>query len=336
MSANTSAAHFDASLAEKRVVVTGGAGFLGRAVVGKLRERGCREVTIPRRAQCDLRRRSDILHLLNHVQPHAIVHLAATVDNPAGSGDTAESFCNNVLMTTQLMDAAWRRGVGKMLCIGSASSYPAGAVVPLREDDLFNGLPDASRAAHGIAKRLPLIQAQAFRKQHSFNCIFLIPTNFYGPGDNFDPETSYVIPSLIRKFVEAADSSCSQVTLGGSGSPTRDFLHVKDCAEGIVLALERYDRPEAVNLGSGTETRIDDLARKIAHLAGYSGQIRWDHGRPDGPSRRVLDTTRARRELGFAPQWNLDDGLRETMDWYRMERQPQGAAGEAQTVASGS
>ncbi|HTS13132.1 MAG TPA: NAD-dependent epimerase/dehydratase family protein [Candidatus Limnocylindrales bacterium] len=320
--------------AGKRIVVTGGAGFLGRAVVSALAVRGCREITIPRHAQCDLSRRADILHLLNHTQPDAIVHLAGTVDNPARRADAAESFRNNVLMTTQLMDAACRHGVGKMVCIGSASSYPATANVPLREENLFNGLPEESRAAHGIAKRLPLIQAQAYRRQYGFRCIFLIPTNFYGPGDNFDAETSYVIPSLIRRFVEAAESRAAEVTLGGSGACTRDFLHVEDCAEGIVRALERYDKPEAANLGSGIETRIDEMASKIARLAGYAGRVSWDHARADGPSRRLLDTARARREFGFEPRWRLDDGLRETLAWFRSERER--TASESQAVASGS
>jgi GDP-L-fucose synthase len=320
-------------LAEKRIVVTGGAGFLGSFVVSKLRERGCSEIVVPRRAQCDLNRRSDVLHLLNDARPHTILHLAASVDNPAERADAAASFSNNVLMTTQLIDEAWRHGVSKMLCLGSASSYPEGPSVPLREDDLFAGLPESSRVAHGIAKRLPIIQAQAYRQQYGFNCICLIPTNFYGPGDNFDPETSYVIPSLIGRFVAAAETGAPEVALGGSGEPTRDFLHVEDCAEGILLAAEKYNGAEPVNLGSGSETSIDDLARKIARLAGYTGRVSWARKRPDGPMRRVLDITRARREFGFAPTRNLDDGLRETMKWYRTKRRASRNVEEAEAVA---
>ena len=308
------------SLAGKRIVVTGGAGFLGRAVVRQLGDRSCREIIVPRRASCDVRRSEDITRLLDRARPDFLVHLAATVDNPAGSANPATSFFDNVLMSTQLIDAAARRGLRKMLCLGSASSYPACASMPLREEDLFCGLPESSRAVHGISKRLPLIQAQACRQQYDFRCIFLIPTNFYGPGDNFDAETCYVIPSLIRKFVEAAESRAPEVVLRGTGCATRDFLHVEDCAAGIVLALERYDSPEPVNLGSGAETTIAELAEGIADLVGYAGRILWDVKYSDGPARRVLDVTRAKIGFGFCAQRNLHDGLRETIERYRSTR----------------
>jgi GDP-L-fucose synthase len=322
------------SFAEKRIAVTGGAGFLGRVVVGKLREMGCREVTVPRRATCDLTRADAIAWLLERARPQVLLHLASTVDGPPGCGNTAESFRNNVLMTAQLIDAACNRGVEKMVCLGSASSYPANAPVPLREDDLFAGLPAPPRIAHAIAKRLPLIQAQAYRQQYGFRCIFLIPTNFYGPGDNFDPETCFVIPSLVRKFVQAAETGAAEVTAGGTGSATRDFLHVEDCAEGIVLAAERYDKAEAVNLGSGEEVRIDELARRTANLAGYPGRILWDESYPDGPARRLLDTSRAEREFGFRAQRSLEDGLRETIEWYRASRSRRAVVADARVLAS--
>jgi len=334
--ANAQGAVSTLNLGAKRIVVTGGAGFLGSVVVRKLRYRGCREIVVPRRAHCDLSRRSDVLRLLDHTQPHVILHLAATVDNPAERSDAAASFCNNVLMTTQLIDAAWRHGVKKMVCLGSASSYPAAAPIPLREDELFSGLPESSRIAHGIAKRLPIIQAQAYRKQYGFNCICLVPTNFYGPGDNFDAQTRYVIPSLIEKFVAAVESGVPEITLGGSGTSTRDFLHVDDCAEGILLATERYNGAEPLNLGSGSEIRISELARKIAALAGYSGRMTWDRARPDGPVRRVLDIARARRELGFTPKRALDEGLSETMNWYRTMRYTRASGEQAEAVASAS
>jgi GDP-L-fucose synthase len=258
--------------------------------------------------------------MLDEAKPDLLLHLAATVDNPGEGGNAAASFCNNVLMSTQLMEAACQRGIEKMICLGSASSYPANAPIPLREQDLFTGLPEATRAAHGIAKRLPLIHAQACRQQYGFRCIFLIPTNLYGPGDNVDPETCYVIPSFVRKFMEAAASHAAEVVVRGTGRATRDFLHVDDCAEGILLALEKYDGVEAVNLGSGIEVRIDELALEIAALAGYAGRTVWDASYPDGPARRVLDIARAQREFGFRPRISLQEGLRRTVEWCRGTR----------------
>ena len=319
MNAGTKAGKSSGFLAEKRVIVTGGAGFLGQAVVRKLGERGCREIVVPRRADCDLARWDAATRLLDEVKPDFLLHLAASVDNP-GRGNLTASFFNNVLMTTNVIEAACQRGVQKMMCLGSASSYPANRPLPLREEDLFMGLPEATRAAHGIAKRLSLIQAQACRQQYGFPCVFLIPTNFYGSGDNFDPATCYVIPSLIRKFVDAAESHAVEVVVGGTGRATRDFLHVDDCADGILQALEKYSGAEAINLGSGIEVRIDELARNIAGLAGYTGRIVWDASYPDGPARRVLDITRAQREFDFRPRTGLRDGLRETVEWFRATR----------------
>ena len=301
----------------RRIVVTGGAGFLGRVVVSKLRERGCTEVTIPRRATCDLSRWDHIEQMFDKYRPHLLLHLAATVDNPANHRNVAESFYNNVMMTTQLIEASSRHGVEKMICIGSASSYPANAPVPLHEQDLFKGLPDPARAVHGIAKRLAIIQAQAYRQQYGFHCVFLIPTNFYGPGDNFEPKTSYVIASLIRKFVQAVETGATEIVIGGTGCATRDFIHVQDCAEGIVLALEHYSGGDAVNLGSGVEVPIHELARKIANVTGYTGRVQWDPSYPEGTTRRVLDVTRALKEFGFRAHISLADGLVETVEWYR-------------------
>jgi GDP-L-fucose synthase len=231
----------------RRIAVSGGPGSLGRVVVRKLHERGCTDLTVPRRATCDLSRWDHIEQFFDKCRLHLLLHLAATVDNPASHRDVAESFYNNAMMAMQVIEASSRHGVEKMICIGSASSYPANALVPLREQDLFKGLPDPARAVRGIAKRLPLIQAQAYRQQHGFHCVFLIPTNFYGPGDNFEPKTSYVIASLIRKFVNAVDTGATEIVIGGIGCATRDFIHVEDCAEGILLALEHYRSGDAVN-----------------------------------------------------------------------------------------
>jgi GDP-L-fucose synthase len=323
------------TLSAKRIVVTGGAGFLGRYVVEKLATRGCKEISVPRRAAFDLSRWDDIEKLFEQVRPHYLLHLAATVDSPVGHRNVATSFYNNVMMTTQLMEAASRHGVEKMICIGSASSYPANAPFPLREQDLFKGSPDASREAHGIAKRLPLIQAKAYRQQYGFHCVCLIPTNFYGPGDNFEPRTSYVIPSLIRKFVEAQETGKDEVTIGGTGCATRDFLHVDDCAEGIVLALERYSGGDPVNLGSGIEIGIHDLARKIARATEFTGRILWDPNYPDGPTRRVLDVTRAQKEFGFKARKSLMEGLQETVTWYRSARCSAAMERETKALAKG-
>jgi GDP-L-fucose synthase len=301
----------------QRIVVTGGAGFLGRVVVRKLRERGCRDITVPRRATCDLSRFDHLEKLFNEARPQLLLHLAASVPSPTSHRDVAASFYNNVMMSTQLIEVASRHGVEKMVYLGSASSYPATASIPLREQDIFNGLPAGGRAEHGVAKRVPLIQAQAYREQCGFRCVCLIPTNFYGPGDNFAPRTSFIIPALIRRFLEAVDDGAEEVVIGGTGCATRDFIHVEDCAEGILLALEHYEGADAVNIGTGVEVAIHELAQRIALLTRYTGKITWDPTYPEGTMRRVLDVTRAQKEFGFRARRNLPEGLFETIEWYR-------------------
>lgn len=322
------------AIAGRKILLTGGAGFLGRAVARKLRERGAAPLTIPRRAECDLSRAEDAAKLFQTARPELVVHLAASVESPAGRGRVAESFRNNVMMALHVLEFSAQAGIEKVVLLGSASSYPSGAAIPLREGDLLSGVPEAPRLIHGMAKRLPLVAAQAWRQEYGLRSIFLVPTNCYGPEDNFNPESSYVIPSLVRKFVEAADTQAEEVIIRGTGCATRDFLHVEDCAEGIVLGLERYDGSQPVNLAAGSETSIHDLARRIACLAGFTGRIRWDANYPDGPMRRVLDATRAEREFGFRARRSLQDGLAETVVWFRRSRSDIAPPGTSRAAAS--
>lgn len=304
-------------LTQESVVVTGGAGFLGRCVVEKLRARGCRHVFVPRRADYDLIRENDISRLFYDAKPDVLLHLAAVVDNPVGRGNPAACFYENVMMSVQLMEAARKQGLRKMVCLGSACSYPQHAPAPLREVDFWNGYPHESRGAHGIAKKISLVQARAYRQQYGLNAIFLIPTNLYGPDDNFDPETGYVIPSLIRKFVAAAEACKPSVRLQGDPGATRDFLFVEDAAEGLLLALERYDGSDPVNLATGEEVSLSTLAGILAGLAGFSGNVVWEAPERPGLAKRWLDTSRAARDFGFSARTCLRDGLCATLEAYR-------------------
>jgi GDP-L-fucose synthase len=308
-------------LPSKRVLVTGGAGFLGRRVVAKLRERGCDAVSVPRSREFDLTDSAAIEALLSRERPQVIFHLAAVV---GGIGANRENpgrfFYENAIMGIQLIEYARRYGVEKTIVAGTVCAYPKFAPVPFHEDSLWDGYPEETNAPYGIAKKALLVQCQAYRRQYGMNAIYLLPVNLYGPGDNFDLESSHVIPALIRKAIEARDEGREELVVWGDGSATREFLYVDDAAEGIVAAAERYDDERPVNLGSGEEMPIRDLVELIAELSGFRGRIVWDTSKPNGQPRRKLDTTRAEREFGWRAGTTLREGLCRTIEWYESER----------------
>jgi GDP-L-fucose synthase len=305
------------SWSDTRVLVTGGAGFLGQRVAAALRDRGCSEIVIPRSAEHDLRQPGVAAGLLAESRPDMVIHLAARVGGiGANRAHPAEFFYENLMMGVQLVHEAWRAGVKKFVALGTVCAYPKDTPVPFREEDLWAGYPEETNAPYGLAKKMLLVQCQSYREQYGFNGIFLLPVNLYGPGDNFDPESSHVIPALIKKFVEAKQSGASQVVAWGDGSATREFLYVDDAAEGIVLAAERYDGSEPVNIGASFEISIRELTELIASLTGFQGEVVWDTTKPNGQPRRKLDTSRATREFGFTAKTNFREGLQRTIDWY--------------------
>jgi GDP-L-fucose synthase len=308
------------SQAGRRVTVTGGGGFLGRQVVDRLRARGA-DVFVPRSTQYDLRDRAAIEACLADGRPDIVVHLAAVV---GGIGANRENpgrfFYENAIMGIQLMEAARLARVAKFVQIGTVCSYPKFTPVPFHEDDLWNGYPEETNAPYGLAKKMLLVQVQAYRQQYGFNAIYLIPVNLYGPADNFDPASSHVIPALIKKCVDAREAGADHIDAWGTGAVSREFLYVDDAADGIVLGTERYDGAELVNLGVGREIRIRDLTELVARLTRFGGEIRWDHTKPDGQPRRALDTSRARELFGFEARTTLEEGLRTTIDWYEASR----------------
>jgi GDP-L-fucose synthase len=333
----------------KRVLVTGGTGFLGSFVVEKLRQRGAKEIFVPRSKDYDLVQMDAVQRIYKDAQPDIVVHLAARVGgigfNQANPG---KLFYDTLMMGAQLLDVGWQVGIEKFVAVATICSYPKSTRVPFREEDLWNGYPEETNAPYGLAKKMLLVHSQAYRQQYSFNSIVLFPVNLYGPRDNFDLETSHVIPALIRKCIEAKKqfearglrseaaasnlqpptsgdfSSASNLhpptlTVWGSGTPTREFLYVEDAAEGILLAAERYNKSDAVNLGAGFEISIKELVERIVKLTGFTGRVKWDASKPDGQPRRMLDVSKAEKEFGFRAQTSFEDGLRKTIQWYEKE-----------------
>jgi len=316
-------------LSNKRITVTGGSGFLGSFVVEKLKERGCKVIFVPRSKDYELVEYEACKRLYKDAKPDIVIHLAAKVGGiGANQANPGKFFYDNLMMGVQMMEVGRQANIEKFVAIGTICAYPKFTLVPFKEEDLWNGYPEETNAPYGLAKKMLLVQAQAYRQQYGFNAIYLLPVNLYGPGDNFDIESSHVIPALIRKCVEAKSFKVEtpnpqpehSLTVWGTGSPTREFLYVEDAAEGILLATERYNKSDPVNLGAGFEISIKDLVGLITRLTGFGGKIIWDVSKPDGQPRRKLDTSRAYREFGFQAIVSLEDGLKRTIQWYMNNR----------------
>ena len=306
---------------DKRVCVTGGAGFLGSFVTARLHERGAKEVFIPTIEKYDLVQLDSIRQMLDDSNPDIIIHLAAQVGGIGANREhPAEFFYSNLMMGVQLIHEAWLRGVEKFVALGTICAYPKFTPIPFKEENLWDGYPEETNAPYGLAKKMLLVQSQAYRQQYGFNSIFIMPVNLYGPRDNFKPESSHVIPALIKKCVEAIESGADSIEVWGDGTPTREFLYVEDAAEGILLATEKYDSPEPINLGSGMEISIKHLVELIAHLTGFKGRIIWDTSKPNGQPRRRLDVTRAEQAFGFKAETSFEEGLKKTIEWYRGQK----------------
>jgi len=308
---------------EKRVIVTGGAGFLGSFVVEKLRQRNAGEIVVPRKCNYDLRNIEAVRQLLHDTnssgQPvDLIIHLAGNVGGiGANRSRPAEFFYDNLIMGVQLFHESWQCSVPKFVALGTICAYPKFAPIPFREENLWDGYPEETNAPYGLAKKMMLIQSQTYREQYGYNSIYLLPVNLYGPGDNFDLETSHVIPALIRRFLEANEQGDKQIVAWGDGSPTREFLYAEDAAEGILLAAERYNDSEPVNLGSSQEISIRELTETIARIVDFRGQVFWDDSKPNGQPRRKLDTTKAKALFGFESTMPFEEGLHQVIEWYR-------------------
>lgn len=306
---------------DKNVCVTGGAGFLGKMVQQALRNHGAENIFVPTFAEYDLVDGAAVDRLYDDAKPDLVIHLAAHVGGiGANRLKPAEFFYDNLMMGVQLIHKAWQRGIPKFVALGTVCAYPKFTPVPFKEEDIWNGYPEETNAPYGLAKKMLLVQSQAYRQQYGYNSIFLLPVNLYGPGDNFNPESSHVIPALIKKCIEADEAGLDEIEVWGDGSPTREFLYVEDAAEGIVTAAEKYNESDPVNLGSGNEISIKNLVEKIVQLTDFKGTVRWDTTKPNGQPRRGLDTSKAEKLFGFKAATNFDEGLKRTIDWYRQSR----------------
>jgi GDP-L-fucose synthase len=305
----------------RRIVITGGAGFLGGYVTEGLRRRRCKHILVPKIDNYDLVKLEDINRMYEDMKPDIVIHLAAVVGGIGANREhPGEFFYKNLMMGAQLIEQARLRNIEKFVAIGTVCAYPKFTPVPFKEEDLWNGYPEETNAPYGLAKKMLLVQSQSYRQQYGFNSIFLLPVNLYGPGDNFDPASSHVIPALIKKCVDAVESGADHIDCWGTGKVSREFIYAADAAEGILLATELYNGYEPVNIGAGFEITIKELAEKIANLTGFRGQLRWDSSNPDGQPRRCLDVSKAKKYFGFEAKTSFDEGLKATIDWYKANR----------------
>lgn len=305
----------------RRIIVTGGAGFLGKFVTGGLKKRGCRDILVPKIEDYDLVSQSDINRMYDDMKPDIVIHLAAVVGGIGANREhPGEFFYKNLMMGVQLIEQGRLRNIEKFVAIGTVCAYPKFTPVPFREENIWDGYPEETNAPYGLAKKMLLVQSQSYRAQYGFNSIFLLPVNLYGPGDNFNPSSSHVIPALIKKCVDAIDEGADHIDCWGTGSASREFIYVADAAEGILLATEHYNSSDPVNIGAGFEIKIKDLAEMIARLTGFSGEIRWDSSKPDGQPRRRLDVSKAKTYFGFEAKTPFEKGLKNTIDWYRKNK----------------
>jgi GDP-L-fucose synthase len=309
-------------LKEKRITVTGGKGFLGTHLIRKLRDRGCRHIAIADRPDYNLTDLASIQEMYARTKPQIVIHLAAKVGGIGFNQEKpAELYYDNLIMGAQLMHEGYLQKIEKFVALGTICAYPKFTPVPFKEEDIWNGYPEETNAPYGLAKKMMLVQSQSYRQQYGFNSIFLLPVNLYGPGDNFDPRSSHVIPALIKKCMDAVESNAKEIVVWGTGTATREFFYVEDAAEAIIMATKRYNKSEPVNIGAGFEISIKDLVELVVMLTGFKGKITWDKSKPDGQPRRMLDTSKATREFGFSARTDFTTGLKKTIEWYKQNRQ---------------